>query len=85
MATQHPIRTGSGKVFADLKITDADAHLAKAKLAARISPIIKDRRLTQATAGRLLGIDQTKVSALTAGRLDGFSIDRRVRFLSMLS
>jgi predicted XRE-type DNA-binding protein len=84
MTTKHHVRAGSGNVFADLKITDADEYLAKAKLAARIFQIIKGRRLTQAAAGKLLGINQPKVSALLNGRLDGFSTDRLFRFLTAL-
>ena len=32
----------------------------------------------------LLGIDQPKISALMRGKLDGFSIDRLLRFLNAL-
>ena len=34
--------------------------------------------MTQAAAATLLGIDQPKVSALTRGRLAGFSLDQLV-------
>ena len=40
--------------------------------------------LTQAAAAALLEVDQPKVSALTRGRLAGFSLDRLVRFLVLL-
>ncbi|MBX9788082.1 MAG: helix-turn-helix domain-containing protein [Pirellulales bacterium] len=73
-----------GNVFADLDLPDADELLAKSELALRIYRIIKRRRLTQATAGKLLGISQPKVSALLNGRLDGFSTDRLFRFLNKL-
>lgn len=35
-------------------------------------------------AGKLLGLDQPKVSALKRGRTDGYSIDRLFRFLNAL-
>ena len=50
----------------------------------RIGAIIERRGLTQSAAASLLEIDQPKVSALTRGRLAGFSLDRLVRFLVLL-
>jgi len=82
--TQIQIERSSGNVFADLRIPNPDEYLAKAELAARIFKIIRRRRLTQAAAGKLLGISQPKVSALLNGRLDGFSTDRLFRFLNAL-
>ena len=78
------VRSRSGNVFADIKVPNAGQYLAKAELAARIFQIIQDRRLTQAEAGKVLGITQPKVSALLSGRLDGFSSDRLFRFLNAL-
>ena len=78
------VRSSSGNVFADIKVPNAGQYLAKAELAARIFHIIQHRRLTQAEAGKVLGITQPKVSALLSGRLDGFSSDRLFRFLNAL-
>jgi predicted XRE-type DNA-binding protein len=78
------IDRGSGNVFADLRIPSPEQYLAKAELAAKILKIIERRGLTQAAAGKLLGINQPKVSALLNGRLDGFSSDRLFRFLNAL-
>ena len=75
---------GSGNVFADLGFPDAEEMLAKAELAQKIAAIIERRRLTQARAADLLGVDQPKVSALKRGRLSGFSLERLVRFLILL-
>jgi len=71
-------------VFADLELPDADAALAKAELARRIGVILAARKLTQAEAADVLGIDQPKVSALIRGRLERFSTDRLFRFLNAL-
>ena len=49
-----------------------------------IHDIVERRRLTQTAAGKLLGINQPKVSTLLNGRLDGFSTDRLIRFLNKL-
>lgn len=78
------VHPSSGNVFADLQLPDADEYLAKSELAVQIFKLIKSRRLTQAAAGKLLGINQPKVSALLNGRLDGFSTDRLLRFLNAL-
>ena len=71
----------SGNVFADLNLPEADDLLAKAELMTKIIAEIQRRRLTQAQAASLLGIDQPKISALKQGKLAGFSIERLMRFL----
>ncbi len=66
---------GSGNVFADLGLANAEEQLAKAELASRINQAIRQRRLTQAAAAELLGIDQPKVSRLLRGYLTNFSAE----------
>jgi predicted XRE-type DNA-binding protein len=84
--TQKRVRAqkGSDNVFADIGVRDAEAMLAKAQLAARITSIIDDRGLSQTGAAKVLGIDQPKVSALYRGRLREFSLERLMRFLTAL-
>ncbi len=74
----------SGNVFRDLGLKNPDEFLAKAKLAARIVQIFEERKLNQTQAAKLLGVDQPKVSQIYRGRLDDFSIERLVRFLTAL-
>jgi predicted XRE-type DNA-binding protein len=52
---------GSGNVFADLGLPNADQELMKAHLTLQIASIIKDRGLTQAEAAKILGIQQPHV------------------------
>jgi predicted XRE-type DNA-binding protein len=78
------IERGSGNVFADLGIPNPDLALAKAELVRRIRDVIAERKLTQAKAAELLGLDQPKVSALVRGRVAGYTIDRLFRFLNAL-
>ena len=52
------IEHGSGNVFADLGRPEAETHLLKAELVARIDQIIRERRLTRAHAADLLGNSQ---------------------------
>jgi predicted XRE-type DNA-binding protein len=78
------VTPGSGNVFADLDVPEPEEELTKAQLASLIRRAIKERRLTQAAAARLMGIDQPKVSALMNGRLVNFSSDRLMRLLTAL-
>ena len=75
---------GSGNVFADLGLPDAGEHLIKAGLVVKIDRTIRQRRLTQAAAAQLMGIDQPKVSAMLAGQFRGYSVERLMRFLVAL-
>jgi len=74
----------SGNIFADLNVQNPEERLAKAELARQINNLIKQRRLTQVAASELLQIDQPKVSALSNGKLSGFSLERLFMFLNML-
>jgi predicted XRE-type DNA-binding protein len=76
--------SSTGNVFADLGLADAGEHLVKAGLVVRINRIIRQRRLTQAAAAQIIGIDQPKVSAMLAGQFRGYSVERLMRFLVAL-
>ena len=78
------VEAGSGNVFADLGLPNPNLALAKAELVRRIRDLIAGRKLTQAKAAQLLGLDQPKVSALVRGRVEGYSLDRLFRFLTAL-
>ncbi len=73
-----------GNVFADLDLPDPELLLAKAKLCVKISRIIKERRLTQKQAAKLMGLTQPDLSNLLNGRLDGFTLDHLFRCLDAL-
>jgi predicted XRE-type DNA-binding protein len=78
------ITRGTGNVFADLGYVDAEERQTKLRLAHAINGVIARRRLTQAAAAEKLGINQPKVSALANYRLDGFSVERLMTFLTAL-
>ena len=75
---------GSGNVFADLGFSRPDIALAKATLVQHIQDGIANRKLTQAEAAALLGLDKTKLSALIRGRVGSYSFDRLFKFLNLL-
>jgi predicted XRE-type DNA-binding protein len=70
------VTAGSGNVFADLGLDDADELLAKAKLALIIKKVIRERGLTQIQASKFLGAPQADVSRLMNGKLGRFSTER---------
>ena len=78
------VESGSGNVFADLDLPDADAHLLKAELVSRIDSIVRQRRITQTEAGRLLGLSQPDVSRLLRGDFRQYSLERLFRLLTAL-
>lgn len=75
---------GSGNVFADLGLPNAEQELTKARLTLQIARIIRDRGLTQVEAAKILGIQQPHVSALTRNRAGNFSVGRLIDFLTAL-
>ncbi len=75
---------GTGNVFADMGMADADQRLAKAELAHQVGRLIAALKLPQKEVAKRLGIDQPKVSALLRGRLKAFSTDRLMRFITDL-
>jgi predicted XRE-type DNA-binding protein len=76
--------SSSGNVFADLGIENAEEELTKANLVWEITQILKKKKLTQAQAAKIMGINQPKVSALMHWKLDGFSVERLLHFLNAL-
>ena len=75
---------GSGNVFADLGLSEAKELQTKLRLAYAINEIVDSRRLTQAGAAELLGVPQPKISSLKNYKLEGFSVERLMTFLTAL-
>ncbi len=78
------ITKGGGNIFADLGLPNAEQELLKAQLTLQIYRIVKERGLTQAQAGEVLGIRQPHVSALMRNRSGTFSVGRLMEFLTAL-
>jgi predicted XRE-type DNA-binding protein len=83
-ATRETITRGSGNVFADLGFPDAEERQTKLRLTYAINSVIARQSLTQIAAGKKLGINQPKISALANYKLDGFSVERLMTFLTAL-
>jgi predicted XRE-type DNA-binding protein len=78
------VDAGTGNVFADLGYTDAKERTLKVELALEVNRVLKQRKLTQSRAAGLLGIEQPHVSDLTRYRLNRFSAERLMEFLTQL-
>jgi predicted XRE-type DNA-binding protein len=79
------VEAGSGNVFADLGLPDAEDLLLKSKIVVELHRLIKERKLTQTAAAKLVGISQPDLSNLLHGRLRGYSIERLMRMLTALN
>lgn len=71
-------------MFADLRLPNAEELQTKVRLAVAINEIIRGQGLSQTAAARRLKINQPKISALSNYRLEGFSVERLMNFLTAL-
>ncbi len=78
------ITRGAGNVFADLGYADAEERQTKLRLAHAINAIVASKRLSQTDAAARLGVGQPKISALAHYKLEGFSVERLMTFLTAL-
>lgn len=78
------IEQGSGNVFADLGLRDAEKLNVKSGLMIEIARAIRESGLTQDEAGRRMGLTQPKVSALLRGDFTNFSERKLMQCLNRL-
>jgi predicted XRE-type DNA-binding protein len=76
---------GSGNVFADLGLDDADGLLTRAQLGHSVRIILEQKKLKQREIAGLLGIDQAEVSKLMNGQYHLFAEGRLFGFLNKLN
>jgi predicted XRE-type DNA-binding protein len=81
-AKQVEVYESSGNLFADLGLPDADTHFLKAQIVAELYSLTRERKLTQARAGALMGVSQPEVSRLFKGNFREYSVDRLMAFLT---
>ena len=80
--TKIKFEVGSGNIFADLGLPDAETHFLKAQIVAEIYRLTRERMLTQTAAGKRMGISQPEVSRMFRGRFREYSLDRLMAFLT---
>jgi predicted XRE-type DNA-binding protein len=78
------VKQSSGNIFRDLGFPNPEREQLKARLTLQIYRLVKDRKLTQAEAGKILGIQQPHVSGLMLGQSGTFSVERLMDFLTAL-
>jgi predicted XRE-type DNA-binding protein len=66
------VEVGSGNVFADLGLPDADEMLLKSTIAIELGRLIKQRKLTQTAAARLIGVSEAHLAKILRGDLRHF-------------
>jgi predicted XRE-type DNA-binding protein len=75
---------GSGNVFRDFGVPNADLEQARAILAAKIIGVLDDRKLSVRAAEKLTGIAASEFSRIRNVKLDRFTLDRMMTILSKL-
>jgi len=75
---------GSGNIFADLGVPNAEEHQLKAALVVQLGRLIKERKLSQIGAAELLGIKQPDLSKMLRGHYRRYSVARLMRMLTAL-
>jgi len=75
---------GSGNVFADLGLKEADQLLARSQIGFHVFKILKDKKLKQREISAILGIAQPDVSHLMNGHFSRFTTDKLLDFLRRL-
>ncbi|WP_176721807.1 helix-turn-helix transcriptional regulator [Bradyrhizobium sp. LMTR 3] len=73
---------GSGNIFADLGLPNAEEHLLKAALVVQLKRLIAERDLTQIAAAKLIGMKQPDLSKLLRGQLRLVSVEKLMRMLT---
>ncbi len=83
--TEIEFEMGSGNIFADLGLDDADELYTRAALGVQVMKILKARSLSQQEAADYLGIKQPEVSAIMCAKFSRFSQERLIGFLNKLN
>ncbi|HHW75866.1 MAG TPA: XRE family transcriptional regulator [Xanthomonadaceae bacterium] len=78
------VESGSGNVFADLGLADAEKLKIKSGLLIEITKAVRRLDLTQEQAGRRMGLPQPKVSSLLRGDFTNLSERKLMECLNRL-
>ncbi|HUD86534.1 MAG TPA: helix-turn-helix transcriptional regulator [Xanthobacteraceae bacterium] len=76
------VEVGSGNIFADLGLPDADDMLLKSTIVIELRRLIKHRKLTQTAAAKLVDINQADLSKILHGHFRGYSEAKLMRMLT---
>lgn len=85
MSEEIEMYEGSGNVYADLGLENADELLIRSQIGFLVFRILEDRKLKQREISAVLGIKQPDVSHLMNGHFSRFTIDKLLDFLKQLN
>jgi predicted XRE-type DNA-binding protein len=73
---------GSGNIFADLGLPNAEEHQLKAVLVVQLKYLIAERGLSQVATAKLVEMKQPDLSKLLRGQLKLVSVEKLLRMLT---
>jgi predicted XRE-type DNA-binding protein len=73
---------GSGNIFADLGLPNAEEHQLKAALILELKRLIASRNITQTAAAKLVEMKQPDLSKLLRGEFKLASVEKLLRMLT---
>jgi len=83
MTTRRPkVEKGSGNIFADLGLPDAEDMLLKSNIVIELRRLMTQRKLTQTAAAKLVGVSQADLSKILRGHFRGYSEAKLMRMLT---
>lgn len=85
MSKKLEVAKGSGNVFKDIGVPNAEVHQLKAQLAVEILKILDSQKLSVRKAAEQTGFDHADFSRIRNADLARFTIDRLVTILDHLN
>jgi len=79
------VKRSLGNVFSDLRVRNAQDKQTKLRLVVALNRVVDDLGLSQAEAASRLAVNQPKISALRNYKLNGFSVERLIGFVTALN
>jgi len=82
MTRRPKVEKGSGNIFADLGLPDAEDMLLKSHIVIELRRLIAQRKLTQTAAAKVVGVSQADLSKILRGHFRGYSEAKLMRMLT---
>ena len=73
---------GSGNIFADLGLPNAEEHQLKATLVVQLKRLMSERDMTQVETAEIVGMKQPDLSKLLRGQFKLVSVEKLMRMLT---
>ena len=77
-----PHEKGSGNIFADLGLPNAEEHQLKAALIVQLKRLVVERGLSQVATAKLVEMKQPDLSKVFRGQLKLVSVEKLLRMLT---